>query len=60
MQGRAIVQEILRIISDLNCMHKYYHETSFGKLEVLLHNNNLYICAGEHDGNMIFLHETDW
>ena len=46
MQGRAIVQETVRIRSELNCMHKYYstlHETSFGKVEVLLHNSNIYI-----------------
>ena len=63
MQGRAIVQEIVRIRSELNCMHKYYsnlHETSFGKVEVLLHNSNIYIFAGEHDDNIIFLHEIDW
>ena len=24
VQGRGIVQEIVRIISELNCMHKYY------------------------------------
>ena len=63
MQGRAHVKEILRIISGLNCMHKYYstlHEISVGKLEVLLHNSNIYICTGEHDDNMIFLHGIDW
>ena len=63
MQGRAILQEIVRIRGELNCMHKYYstlHKTSFGKVEVLLHNSNIYICAGEHDQNMIFLHEIDW
>ena len=35
MQGRAIVEEILRIRSELNCMHQYYstlHEISVGKL----------------------------
>ena len=32
----------------------------FRKLNVLLHNSNIYICAGEHDYNMIFLHEIDW
>ena len=55
--------KIVRIISELNCMHKYYsslHQTSSGKVEVLLHNSNVYICAGEHDDNMIFLHEIDW
>ena len=63
MQGRAIVWEIVRLRSELNCMYKYYstlHETSFGKVEVLLHNSNIYICASEHDDNMIFLHEIDW
>ena len=43
-------------------MHKYYsllHYTSLGKV-VLLHNSNIYICAGEHDDNMIFLHENNW
>ena len=63
MQGRGIVQEIVRVRSELNCMHKYYstlHETCFGKVEVLLQNSNIYICAGEHDDNMIFLHEIDW
>ena len=46
MQGRGIVQEIVRIRSELNCMHKYYsilHHTSLGKVEVLLHNSNIYI-----------------
>ena len=54
MQGRGIVQEIVRIISELNCMHRYYsilHQTSLGKVEVLMHNSNIYICAGEHDDN---------
>ena len=63
MQGRGIVQEIVRIRSELNCMHKYYstlHERSFEKPEVLLHNSNIYICAGEHDDNIIVLHEIDW
>ena len=63
MQGRGIVQEIVRIRSELNFMHKYYSiscETSLGKVEVLLHNSNIYICAGEHDDNMIFLPEIDW
>ena len=63
MQGRTIVQEIVRIRSELNCMHKYYstlHEICFGKVEVFLHNSNIYIWAGEHDDNMIFLHEIDW
>ena len=32
----------------------------FCKLEILLHNSNIYICAGEHDDNVIFLHEIDW
>ena len=43
-------------------MHKYYsilHQTSLGKVAVLLHNSNIYICAGEHDDNMTFLHEID-
>ena len=63
IQGRAIVQEIARIRSELNCMHKYYstlHETCFRKVEVLWHNSNIYICTGECDGNIIFLHEIDW
>ena len=62
MQGSGIVQEIVRIRSELNCMHQYYsilHHTSLGKVEVLLHNSNIYICAGEND-DMIFLHEIDW
>ena len=44
-------------------MHKYYstlHETSVAKHEVLWHNSNIYISTGEHDDNIIFLHETDW
>ena len=32
----------------------------FCKLEILLHNSNIYTCAGEHDDNIIFLHEIDW
>ena len=32
----------------------------FWKLQVLLHNTNIYICAVEHDDNIIFLHEIDW
>ena len=63
MQGRGIVQEIVRIRSELNCMYKYYsilHLTPLGKVEVLLHNSNIYICAGEHDDSMIFLQEIDW
>ena len=63
MQGRGIVKEFVRIRSELNCMHQYYsilHETSLRKVEVLLHNSNIYICAGEHDDNMIFLHEIDY
>ena len=48
MQGRAILQKIVRIRGKLNCIHKYYstlHETSFGKVEVLLHNSNMYISV---------------
>ena len=63
MQSRAIAREIVRIRSELNCMHKYYStlcERSFEKVEVLLHNSNIYICVGKHDDNMIFLHEIDW
>ena len=63
MQGRGIDKEIVRIRSELNCMHKYYsilYHTSLGKVEVLLHNSNIYICAGEHDDNKIFLQEIDW
>ena len=44
-------------------MHQYYtilHQTSLRKVAVLLHNSNIYICAGEHDDNMISLHEIDW
>ena len=44
-------------------MHKYYstlHETSVAKHQVLWHNSNIYICTGEHDDNIIFLHEIDW
>ena len=62
-QGSAVVQEVVRIRSELNCMHKYYsilHQTSLGKVEFLLHNSKIYICAGEHDDNMISLHEVDW
>ena len=46
MQGRAIFQEIARIRSELNGMHKYYstlHETSVAKHQVLWHNSNIYI-----------------
>ena len=63
IQGRAIGQEIARVRSELNCMHKYYsisHETSFTKLQILWQNSNIYICTGEHDDNIIFLHEIDW
>ena len=63
IQGRAIFQEIARIRSEINCMHKYYstlHETSCAKVEVLWHNSNIYICTGEYDDNIIFLHEIDW
>ena len=63
IQGKEIVQEIARIRSELNCIHNYYstlHETSFTKLQVLWHNSNIYICTGEHDDNIIFLHEIDW
>ena len=44
-------------------MHKHYstlHETSVTKHQVLWHNSNIYICTGEHDDNIIFLHEIDW
>ena len=57
------MQEIARIRSELNCIHNYYstlHETSFKKLQVLWHNSNIYICTGEHDDNIIFLHEINW
>ena len=37
-----------------------YIKDLFWKLEVLLHNSNIYICTGEHDDNIIFLHEIDW
>ena len=37
-----------------------YIKDLFSKLEVLLHNINIYICAGEHDDNIIFLHKIDW
>ena len=30
------------------------------KLEILLHNTNIRICADEHDDNIKFLHEIDW
>ena len=63
MQGRAIIQEIVWIIHELNCIHKYYStymKDLFWKLDILLHNSNIYICAGERDDNMIFLHEIDW
>ena len=46
MQGRGIVKEIVRIRSELNCMHQDYsilHQTSLGKVDVLLHNSNIYI-----------------
>ena len=36
-----------------------YIKDLFWKFEVLLHNSNIYICAGEHDDNIIFLHEID-
>ena len=45
IQGRGIVQEIVRIRSELICMHKYYsilHHKSLGKVAVLLHNSNIY------------------
>ena len=38
----------------------FHIKHTLGKVEVLLHNSNIYICAGEHDDNMIFLHEIDW
>ena len=63
MQGRGIVQEIVRMRNELNCMHKYYsilHHTFLGKVDVLLHNSTIYICAGEHDNNMTFLPEIHW
>ena len=37
-----------------------YIKDLFCKLEILLHNSNIYICAGKHDENIIFLHEIDW
>ena len=37
-----------------------YIKDLFCKLEILLHNSNIYICAGEHDDSIIFLHEIDW
>ena len=63
IQGRAIFQEIARIRSELNCMHKHYStlpETSVTKHQVLWHNSNIYICTGENEDKIIFLHETDW
>ena len=33
---------------------------SFAKVEVLWHNGNIYICTGECDDNIIFVHEIDW
>ena len=63
MQGRGIVKEIVKIRGELNCMHQYYsilHQTFLEKVEVLLHDSNVYICTGEHDDNKIFLHEIDW
>ena len=50
-------------VSPVNCIYNYYstlHELSFTKLQVLWHNINIYICTGEHDENIIFLHEIDW
>ena len=37
-----------------------YIKDLFCKLEIFLDNSNIYICAGEHDDNIIFLHEIDW
>ena len=44
IQGRAIFQEIARIRSELNCIHKYYntlHETSVAKHHILWYNSNI-------------------
>ena len=63
MQDTGIVWENVRIRSELNCMHQYYsilHQTSLGKVYVLLPNIDIYICAGEHDDNIIPLHDIDW
>ena len=37
-----------------------YIKDLFCKLEIFLDNSNIYIYAGEHDDNIIFLHEIDW
>ena len=36
------------------------HERSVTKHQIVWHNCNIYICTGEHDDNIIFLHEIDW
>ena len=37
-----------------------YIKDLFCKLEIFQDNSNIYICTGEHDDNIIFLHEIDW
>ena len=52
-----------RITSELDCMCTNYntlHERSVTKHQIVWHNSNIYICTGEHDDNIIFLHEIDW
>ena len=36
------------------------HERCVTKYQIIWHNSNIYICTGEHDDNIIFLHEIDW
>ena len=36
------------------------HERFVTKHKIVWHNSNVYICTGEHDDNIIFLHEIDW
>ena len=62
MQDTGTVWEIVRIRSELNCIHQYFsilHETSLGKYKFFF-LIFIYICAGEHDDNIISLHEIDW
>ena len=43
------------------CTHSNtLHERSVTKHQVVWHNSNIYICTGEYDDNIIFLHEIDW
>ena len=62
MQDTGAVWEIVRIRTGLNCMHQYFsiymkHLWEKYKFFFLIF---IYICAGEHDDNIISLHEIDW